>query len=208
MLLRLEDPIEYYYPHEKCIISQREVGIDTPTFAHALRSSLRQDPDVILVGEMRDLETMDAAISAAETGHLVMATFHTTGAARTTDRIIDAFLASTKEYIRTQLASSILAIVSQTLLNRVGGGRVAAFEIMINTDSIATLIRDDKRYRITSDIQMGAYYGMITLDACLLILYNRGLVYRDEVIDKSQYPDQMRKKLEGQGNVTKNPLGQ
>jgi len=207
-IITIEDPIEYYHRHKKSIVSQREVGIDTPSFGYALRSALRQDPDVILVGEMRDLETMEAAISAAETGHLVMATLHTTGAARTVDRIIDAFPASAKEYIRTQLASSILAVVSQTLLRRVGGGRVAAFEIMINTDSIATLIRDDKTYRITSDIQTGASYGMITLDACLLSLYNRGLVYRDEVIDKSQYPDQMRKKLEGQGNVTKNPISQ
>ncbi|MCB1121352.1 MAG: PilT/PilU family type 4a pilus ATPase, partial [Verrucomicrobiae bacterium] len=198
-IITIEDPIEYYHDHKKCIVTQREVGVDVSSFADAIRGALRQDPDTILVGEMRDLETIEAAVSAAETGHLVFATLHTTGAARTVDRIVDAFPDTTKDQIRTQLASSIVAVISQVLCPRVGGGRVAAFEIMVNTTSIAALIRDNKTYRISSEIQTGANYGMISLDQHLLSLYNRDLIPAEEALEKSQNPSEMREKLEQMG---------
>jgi len=194
-IVTVEDPIEYYHDHKKCIVTQREVGSDTPGFAPAIRGALRQDPDVILVGEMRDLETIEAAVSAAETGHLVFGTLHTTGAARTVDRIVDAFPESTKDQIRTQLASSIVAVISQVLCKKIGGGRVAAFEIMVTTHSIASLIRENKTYRITSDIQTGSQYGMISLDAHLMSLVTRGLIRPEVAVEKSQAPLDMRKRL-------------
>ncbi|HVU39102.1 MAG TPA: type IV pilus twitching motility protein PilT [Opitutales bacterium] len=194
-IITIEDPIEYYHEHKKCIVTQREVGIDVPNFADAIRGALRQDPDVILVGEMRDLETIEAAVSAAETGHLVFGTLHTTGAARTVDRIVDAFPANTKDQIRTQLASSIVAVISQALCKKIGGGRIASYEIMIMTDSIAALIRDNKTYRITSDLQTGGSLGMITLDAHLMSLFARGLITAETAIEKSQIPEEMRKKV-------------
>jgi len=171
------------------------VGNDVVSFSSAIRGALRQDPDVILVGEMRDLETIEAAVSAAETGHLVFATLHTTGAARTVDRIVDAFPANMKDQIRTQLASSVVAVISQVLCKKIGGGRIASFEIMVTTNSIAQLIRENKTYRINSDIQTGAAHGMIGLDAHLLSLYNRDLINADEALAKSQLPDAMRDKL-------------
>ena len=198
-IITIEDPIEYYHDHKKCIVTQREVGVDVSSFASAIRGALRQDPDTILVGEMRDLETIEAAVSAAETGHLVFATLHTTGAARTVDRIVDAFPDTTKDQIRTQLASSIVAVISQVLCPKAGGGRVAAFEIMVNTTSIAALIRDNKTYRITSEIQTGANYGMISLDQHLLSLYNRDLIPADIAFEKAQNPDEMREKLAQMG---------
>ncbi|RME70839.1 MAG: type IV pilus twitching motility protein PilT, partial [Verrucomicrobia bacterium] len=179
-IITIEDPIEYYHEHKRCVVTQREVGVDVPSFSEAIRRALRQDPDIILVGEMRDLETIEAAISAAETGHLVFGTLHTNSAAKTVDRIVDAFPANMKEMIRTQLASSLVAVISQTLCKRIGGGRIAAFELMITTSSIAQLIRDNKTYRINSDIQTGANLGMITLDAHLQSLYNRDLITADE----------------------------
>jgi twitching motility protein PilT len=194
-IITIEDPIEYFHEHKKCIVTQREVGNDVASFSSAIRGALRQDPDVILVGEMRDLETIEAAVSAAETGHLVFATLHTTGAARTVDRIVDAFPAETKDQIRTQLASSVVAVISQVLCKKVGGGRIASFEIMVTTNSIAQLIRENKTYRINSDIQTGAVHGMIGLDAHLLSLYNRDLISADEALAKSQLPDAMRDKL-------------
>ncbi|MFT3870981.1 MAG: type IV pilus twitching motility protein PilT [Nibricoccus sp.] len=198
-IITIEDPIEYFHPHKKCIVTQREIGVDVPNFAEAIRRALRQDPDVILVGEMRDLETIEAAIAAAETGHLVFATLHTNGAAKTIDRIVDAFPASTKELIRTQLASSLQAVISQTLCKKIGGGRIAAFEIMISTTSIQSLIRENKTFRITSDIQTGAAQGMITLDAHLTSLYNRELITADEAVEKAQDPVGMREKLSNAG---------
>jgi len=199
-IITIEDPIEYYHPHKKSVVTQREVGVDVGDFKEALRRALRQDPDVILVGEMRDLETMEAAITAAETGHLVFATLHTTGAARTVDRIVDAFPMSQQAQIRTQLASSILAVISQLLLVRSDGkGRTAAFEIMITTPSIQALIRDSKTFRITSDIQTGAKYGMVTLDSNLLQLYERGLITYGDLITKAQDPQSVLQKLEGGG---------
>ncbi|MCX7915418.1 MAG: type IV pilus twitching motility protein PilT [Verrucomicrobiae bacterium] len=196
-IITIEDPIEYYHPHKKSIVTQREIGVDVTNFAEALRRGLRQDPDVILVGEMRDLETMEAAITAAETGHLVFATLHTTGAARTVDRIVDAFPTNQQEQIRTQLASSILAVISQLLLVRAQGkGRIAAFEIMISTPSIQALIRENKTFRITSDIQTGAKYGMVTLDGNLLSLYERGLITYGDLITKAQDPQSVVAKLQ------------
>lgn len=198
-IITIEDPIEYYHDHKKCIVTQREVGIDVSSFSSAIRGALRQDPDTILVGEMRDLETIEAAVSAAETGHLVFATLHTTGAARTVDRIVDAFPDTAKDQIRTQLAASIVAVVSQVLCPKQGGGRVAGFEIMVNTTSIAALIRDNKTFRITSEIQTGANYGMISLDQHLLSLYNRDLIPATTALEKSQNPSEMREKLAQMG---------
>ena len=198
-IITIEDPIEYYHDHKKCIVTQREVGIDVSCFSDAIRGALRQDPDTILVGEMRDLETIEAAVSAAETGHLVFATLHTTGAARTVDRIVDAFPDNAKDQIRTQLASSIVAVVSQILCPKVGGGRIAAFEIMVNTTSIAALLRDNKTYRISSEIQTGSSYGMISLDQHLLSLYNRDLIPAEIALERSQTPSEMREKLAEMG---------
>lgn len=198
-IITIEDPIEYYHDHKKCIVTQREVGIDVTTFSEAIKRALRQDPDVILVGEMRDLETIEAAISAAETGHLVFGTLHTNSAPKTIDRVVDAFPANMKEMIRTQLASSIIGVISQVLCKKKGGGRIAGLEIMVTTTSIGALIRDNKTYRITSDIQTGAALGMITMDTHLLSLYNRGLIEAREAFEKSQIPEDMRKRLEELG---------
>ncbi|MBP8130694.1 MAG: type IV pilus twitching motility protein PilT [Candidatus Hydrogenedentes bacterium] len=190
-IVTVEDPIEYYHTHKLGIITQREVGVDVPTFAEALRRVLRQDPDVILVGEMRDLETIEAAITAAETGHLVFATLHTTGAVRTIDRIVDAFPTNQQEQIRTQLAGNLKAVISQTLIPKKSGfGRVAAFEIMITTPAIQNLIRENKSYRITSSIQTGHKYGMNLLDEHLLALYRKGVCKYEDVFQKAQLPDE------------------
>ncbi len=194
-IITVEDPIEYYHNHKRCIVTQREVHSDVPSFAEAIRRALRQDPDIILVGEMRDLETIEAAISAAETGHLVFGTLHTNGAAKTIDRIVDAFPANMKDMIRTQLASSIQAVISQVLCKKIGGGRIAGYEIMINTTSIASLIRENKTFRINSDIQTGANLGMITMDTHLMSLFNRELITADECVEKAQDPVLMREKL-------------
>ncbi len=196
-IITIEDPVEYYHVHKRSVVIQREIGVDVPTFSEALRRGLRQDPDVILVGEMRDLETMEAAITAAETGHLVFATLHTTGAARTVDRIVDAFPTNQQEQVRTQLSSSIVAVISQLLLVRQDKpGRIAAFEIMFATPSIRSLIRDNKTFRITSDIQTGARWGMMTLDAHLMALYERGMISYEDLITKCQDQDAIVQKLE------------
>jgi twitching motility protein PilT len=196
-IITIEDPIEYYHKHKKGVITQREVNVDVPNFAEALRRALRQDPDVILVGELRDLETMEAAITAAETGHLVFGTLHTTGAAKTIDRIVNAFPANQQETIRIQLSTVLQAVISQLLLPRSDKpGRVAAYEIMINTPSIAALIRDNKTYRINSDIQTGAKFGMVTLDGFLMEKYQAGMISREEVINKSQDPTTVQAKLQ------------
>lgn len=196
-LITIEDPIEYYHKHKKAVVTQREVNVDVPSFAEAIRRALRQDPDIILVGEMRDLETIEAAITAAETGHLVFGTLHTTGAAKTIDRITNAFPTNQQEMIRIQLSTVLQAVISQLLVPRHDKpGRVAIFEIMINTPSIAALIRDNKTFRIQSDIQTGAKYGMVTLDGFLLDKYQQGLISREEVITKSQDPTTILQKLQ------------
>jgi twitching motility protein PilT len=198
-IMTIEDPIEYFHDHQRGIVNQREVGVDVSTFAEGLRRALRQDPDVILVGEMRDLETMETAITAAETGHLVFSTLHTTGAARTVDRIIDAFPAEQQGMIRTQLSTNLKAVISQILLPTMDGkGRVAAFEIMINTPSIAALIRDNKTFRISNDILTGSKYGMVSLEASLVDLYLRGLISYENVIGKAQDPQQAIQLIGGQ----------
>lgn len=198
-IITIEDPIEYYHDHQRGIVNQREVGVDVPSFADGLRRALRQDPDVLLVGEMRDLETMETAITASETGHLVFSTLHTTGASRTVDRIIDAFPAEQQDQIRVQLASNLKAVVSQLLLPRLDGkGRVVAFEVMISTPSIAALIRDNKTFRIASDIQTGAKYGMISLESSLVELYLNGLISYEQVLTKAQDPQQAMQLIGGQ----------
>ena len=198
-IITVEDPIEYYHEHKHCVVAQREIGVDVPNFAEAIRRALRMDPDYILVGEMRDLETIEAAITAAETGHLVFGTLHTNSAAKTIDRIVDAFPSNMKEMIRTQLASSIVAVISQVLCKKVGGGRIAGFELMVATTSIQSLIRENKTFRITSDIQTGANLGMITLDAHLLSMVNRELISPDEAVEKAQDSNGMRERLVGMG---------
>lgn len=198
-IITIEDPIEYYHNHKRCVVTQREVHVDVPSFSEAIRRALRQDPDVIMVGEMRDLETIEAAISAAETGHLVFGTLHTNSAAKTVDRIVDAFPANMKDMIRTQLASSLVAVISQVLCKKVGGGRIASYEIMVNTTSIGSLIRENKTFRISSDIQTGAHLGMITLDTHLMSLVNRELVSPDEALEKAQDPNIMREKFQQMG---------
>jgi twitching motility protein PilT len=199
-IITIEDPIEFYHTSKKSLVTQREVGDDVPSFAEAIRRALRQDPDVILVGEMRDLETIGAAITAAETGHLVFGTLHTTGAAETVDRIVDAFPTNQQAQIRTQLAAGLQAVISQILLPKLGPdgevhGRIAAFEIMTSTDAIRSRIRDNKTNMIKSDLQTGAKFGMITLDACLLEHYRNGYISYDELITKSQDPDTVVAKL-------------
>jgi twitching motility protein PilT len=196
-LITIEDPMEYYHKHKKSLITQREVGVDVPNFAEALRRALRQDPDMVLVGEMRDLETIEAAITAAETGHLVFGTLHTTGAAKTIDRLVNAFPVNQQEMIRIQLSTVLQAVISQLLIPRVDKpGRVAVFEVMINTPSVAALIRDNKTFRIQSDIQTGAKWGMVTLDGFLLDKYLQGMIAREEVITKAQDPVTIQAKLQ------------
>src|SRR6476661_9779167 len=174
-IITIEDPIEYFHKHKKSLINQREVGIDVPDFPEALRRALRMDPDVILVGEMRDLETIQSAITAAETGHVVFGTLHTTGAQGTVDRIIDVFPTSQQEQVRTQLSVSIIGILSQALLPRKPKGLVAAYEMLVVTPAIANLIREAKTFRINSMIQTGRKYGMQLLDDALFNLWKNGL---------------------------------
>ncbi len=196
-IVTIEDPIEFYHKHKKAIVTQCEIGVDVPSFSEALRRVLRQDPDIILVGEMRDLETIDAAITAAETGHLVFGTLHTTGAAKTIDRIVNAFPTNQQEQIRIQLSTVMQAVISQLLIPRIDKpGRVAVFEIMINTPSIGALIRDNKTFRLNSDIQTGAKYGMVTLDSFLIDKYMAGMIAREEVITKAQDPVTIQSKLQ------------
>ncbi len=195
-IITIEDPIEFYHNHKKCVVTQREVHNDVPSFAEAIRRALRQDPDIILVGEMRDLETIGAAVTAAETGHLVFGTLHTTGAAETVDRIVDSFPTNQQAQIRTQLANCLICVISQLLLKRIDKkGRIAAFEIMVQTPSISALIRDGKTFRITSDIQTGAKYGMNTLDSHLLQLYTDGKISYGDLITKSRDPEGVVQKL-------------
>ena len=194
-IITIEDPIEYFHSHRSSIISQREVGVDVPTFDIGVIKSLRQDPDVILVGEMRDLLTISAAVRAAETGHLVFSTLHTTGAARTVDRIVDVFPFDQQEQIRTQLAGNLLAVISQLLLPRVGGGRIAAFEVMICTPAVRHMIRDRKTHSIISAIQTGSQLGMKTLDTSLYDLYVRRVIEREEMLRLAERPDEILEKL-------------
>lgn len=194
-IITMEDPIEYYHKHKKCTINQREIGVDVPTFPEALRRALRQDPDVILVGEMRDLETIQAAISAAETGHVVFGTLHTTGAEGTVNRIIDVFPTNQQEQIRTQLSTAIIGVLSQALLPKKPKGVVAAYEMLVVTPAIANLIRENKTYRINSSIQTGKKYGMQLLDDALFNLWKNGLVEEQYCVTKSNNPGELRAKI-------------
>lgn len=195
-ILTLEDPLEYLHKHNKAIVNQREIGSDSQTFANALRGALRQDPDVILVGEMRDLETISIAITAAETGHLVLSTLHTLGAAKTIDRIIDVFPPHQQQQVRIQLSSVMQAVISQQLLPKVeNDGRVAAFEVMIATPAIRNLIREDKVHQIETSIQTGAKYGMQTMDSSLVNLYKRRLIKRETAITQAFSQEDIKKYL-------------
>jgi twitching motility protein PilT len=194
-IITIEDPIEFYHYHQKSTVNQREVHVDVPSFAEAIRRALRQDPDVILVGEMRDLETIEAAITAAETGHLVFGTLHTTGAQGTVNRIIDAFPTNQQEQVRTQLSTAIIGVLSQTLLPKIGGGRCAAYEILVVTSAIANLIRENKTFRINSSIQTGAKYGMQLLDDHLFRLWREEKVSAEEVLMKAQNQDELAKRI-------------
>lgn len=195
-IITLEDPIEFVHAHKKSIINQREIGQDTGSFATALRAAMREDPDVILVGEMRDPETIGTAITAAETGHLVLATLHTSSAAQTIDRIVDVFPPHQQQQIRVQLANTIQGVVAQQLIPRVDRpGRVAAVEVMVATPAIRNLIREGKTYQITSQIQTGAKFGMQTLDMALRALYMKGMISREEALSRSAEPDILARTL-------------
>ena len=184
-IITIEDPIEFTHTHKRSTVNQREIGVDVPNFAEAIRRALRQDPDVILVGELRDLETIEAAISAAETGHVVFGTLHTTGAQGTVNRIIDAFPTNQQEQIRTQLSTSIIGILSQALLPRIGGGRVAAYEMLVMNSAVGNLIRENKTFRITSAMQTGAKHGMQLLDDALFKLWQEETCTREDVLGKA-----------------------
>ncbi len=195
-IITIEDPIEYLHQHKTCVINQREVGQDTHEFANALRASLREDPDVILVGEMRDLETMSNAIRAAETGHLVFATLHTNSAAQTVDRIVDSFPASQQEQVRLMLSNSLQAVLCQQLLPKAGmPGRVCAMEIMIATPAIRNLVREAKSHQITSIIQTSSNVGMQTMDQHLRDLYTRGLITFDDAVSRAMNPEELKKMI-------------
>src|SRR3954454_3877477 len=199
-VITMEDPIEYYHPHKKSIVVQREIGVDVPNFAEALRRALRQDPDVMLVGEMRDLATISAAITSAETGHLVFATLHTSGAASTINRVIDAFPTDQQEQVRVQLAGNLIAVLSQALCPRIDvDGMLAAYEFMYVTPGIQNLIRENKSFRIDSEIQTGKKYGMQLLDDNLWGLFTLGKISQEEAIDKSKNPGQMVDKMRKNG---------
>jgi twitching motility protein PilT len=188
-ILTLEDPIEFVHQSKKCLMNQREIGRDTLGFNEALRSALREDPDVILVGEMRDLETIRLALGAAETGHLVFGTLHTSSAAKTIDRVVDVFPAAEKDMVRAMLSESLRAVISQALLKKKGGGRVAAHEIMIGTPAIRNLIRENKIAQMYSAIQTGAQFGMKTLDQDLERLLQEGIIEREEARSKAMNRD-------------------
>ena len=194
-IITIEDPIEFYHYHKKSTVNQREVGVDVPTFSEAIRRSLRQDPDIILVGELRDLETIEAAITAAETGHVVFGTLHTSSAAGTINRIIDVFPTNQQDQIRTQLSTAIIGILAQQLLPRIQGGRVAAYEMLVVTSAIANLIRENKTFRITSSIQTGHKLGMQLLDEHLFTLWRDGIVTKEDAIAKANLPDGLAERM-------------
>lgn len=196
-IITVEDPIEYYHDHKMSIVTQREVGTDVPTFAEAMRRALRQDPDVILLGEMRDLETISTAITAAETGHLVFGTLHTTGSARTVDRIIDSFPNEQQEQVRSQLAGGLLAVISQLLVPRIDrDGVVAAFEILFRTSAVENYIRKAETYKLYSEIQTGKRRGMQLLDDHLYDLWSKGVISESSALSLSQRPADLREKIQ------------
>src|SRR5437660_7435542 len=191
----MEDPIEYYHTHKKCTVNQREIGVDVPNFPEAIRRALRMDPDIILVGEMRDLATIHAAIKAAETGHVVFATLHTSGAASTINRIIDVFPKEQQDQVRTQLSTALIGVLSQALLPRKPDGLVAAYEMMVVTPAIQNLIRENKVYRIDSSIQTGRKHGMFLLYEKLFHLWKDGLCEKEEILMRSSKPQELAAKI-------------
>ncbi|OWK43617.1 type IV pilus twitching motility protein PilT [Fimbriiglobus ruber] len=194
-IITLEDPIEYYHKHKKCTVNQREIGVDVPDFKEGIRRALRMDPDVILVGEMRDLETIHAAIEAAETGHVVFGTLHTSGAASTVNRIIDVFPKDQQDQIRTQLSTALMGVLSQALLPKKPEGVIAAYEMMVVTPAIQNLIRENKVYRIDSSIQTGRKDGMFLLDESLFRMWKDDLCDKEEVLLKSSKPAELAAKI-------------
>jgi twitching motility protein PilT len=194
-IITMEDPIEYYHTHKKCTINQREIGVDVPDFPEALRRALRMDPDVILVGEMRDLPTIHAAIEAAETGHVVFATLHTSGAASTINRVIDVFPKEQQDQIRTQLSTALIGVLSQALLPKKPEGLISAYEMMVVTPAIANLVRENKVYRIDSSIQTGRKHGMFLLDESLFKLWRDGMVEKEEILMRSSKPVELAAKI-------------
>ncbi len=195
-IITIEDPIEFLHRDKRACVNQREVGIDTHSFANSLKHVMRQNPDIIMVGEMRDLETIQLAITAAETGHLVLATLHTADAAQTVDRIIDVFPPGQQQQVRLQLSTTLQAVFSQALLPRADGkGRVVAYEVLTCTPAIRSIIREGKTHQIYSNIQSGAKFGMVTLDACLKDLYLKGVINMDDAIAKSSNPHEFERML-------------
>jgi twitching motility protein PilT len=194
-IITIEDPIEYYHTHKRSTVNQREIGVDVPSFGEALRRALRMDPDIILVGEMRDLETIHAALEAAETGHVVFATLHTSGAASTINRIVDVFPKEQQDQIRTQLSTALIGVLSQTLLPKKPDGLISAFEMMVVTPAIQNLIRENKVYRIDSSIQTGRKHGMFLLDESLFKLWKEGVVEKEEVLLRSSRPAELATKI-------------
>ncbi len=206
-IITVEDPLEYIHPHKKAIVTHRELHVDTPSFAYALRGALRQDPDVILVGEMRDLETMEAGLHAAETGHLVFATLHTIDAASTVDRFIDAFPVNQQEQIRSVLSVALKTIIAQTLVPHASGkGRRAAYELLHNTPAVASLVREHKTNRIFSQIQISAKQGMVTMDDFLYNLYVQGQVTGEVALERAHYPEELRVKMMAHQSEVEEPV--
>src|SRR5208282_5425192 len=194
-IITLEDPIEYYHKHGKSLINQREIGVDCPSFSEGIRRALRMAPDIILVGEMRDLETIHAAIEAAETGHIVFGTLHTSGASSTINRIIDVFPKEQQDQIRTQLSTALIGVLSQALLPKKPEGLVAAYEMMVITPAIQNLIRENKTYRIDSSIQTGRKHGMFLLDESLFKLWKGGTCDKEECLMRSSKPAELAAKM-------------
>jgi twitching motility protein PilT len=194
-IITIEDPIEYYHTHKKCTVNQRELGVDVPSFAEGIRRALRMDPDIILVGEMRDLETIHTALEAAETGHIVFATLHTSGASSTINRVIDVFPKEQQDQIRTQLSTALIGVLSQAILPRKPEGLVAAFEMMVVTPAIQNLIRENKVYRIDSSIQTGRKHGMFLLDEKLFQLWKDGVCEKEDVLLRSSKPQELAAKI-------------
>jgi twitching motility protein PilT len=198
--MTIEDPIEFVHPHKRCLVNQREVFGDTQSFKNALKSILRQDPDVVLVGEMRDLETIGAAITIAETGHLTLGTLHTNSCAQTINRIIDVFPTSQQAQVRAQLSLVLEGVLSQTLVPQIGGGRVMAMEMMVATPAIRNLIREEKIHQIYSALQSGSKYGMQTMNQSLADLVRRRLITREDALNRSTIPEELQQLLQPDGN--------
>lgn len=192
-IVTIEDPIEYVYRHQQSVVEQREVGLDTHSFADALRAALRQNPDVVLIGEMRDLETISAALTIAETGHVVFATLHTNDTAQAVDRIVDVFPPTQQQQVRIQLASVLQGVVYQQLLRKVGGGRVAAFEVLLRTPAVQTLIRDAKTRQLRAQVETGVREGMVTMERSLASLLAHGLITEEDALAHAAYPQELRR---------------